>query len=89
MQEDVLQDDLWSHGTEANTTSSLDPIRDAVSARKALPWPFRQRGGIALCTALSAAWLGAAQQCLQSAVVKDIVWAAAADCFHTLIPNTF
>lgn len=36
MQEDVLQDDLCSHGTEANTTSSLDPIRDAVSAKEGI-----------------------------------------------------
>lgn len=70
MQEDVLQDDLWRHGTEANTTSSLDAIRDAVLAEEGFAMALHtERRDRSLCSAHGAAWLGAAQQCLESAVV--------------------
>lgn len=69
MQECVLQDDLWSHGTEANTASSLDAIRDAVSAAEGFAMALHvERREHSLCSA-HGAWLGAAQQCLESAVV--------------------
>lgn len=68
-QEDVLQEDLWSHGTEANTPSSLDPIRGAVFAVEGIAMALHaERRDLSLYPAHGAPWLGAAQQSLESAV---------------------
>lgn len=82
MQEDVLQDDLWSHGTEANTASSLDEIRDAVSAEEGFAMAIHtERRDCSLCQVMVLPGWGQPSSAWTLLWFKDIIWAAAAGCY--------